>query len=93
MELTKIPGVGFSIANDLRELGYRSVEELRGADPDEMFEGLCARKGVRVDRCVLYVFRCATYFAETDNPDPRLLQWWNWKDSRRESMRAQEAAG
>ena len=93
MELTRIPGVGHRIANDLRELGYQSVEELRGADPEEMFEGLCARKGVRVDRCVLYVFRCATYFATTDNPDPRLLQWWNWKDSRREGLRAQQATG
>ena len=80
MELTNIPGVGFSIANDLRELGYRSVEELRGADADRMYEDLCNNKGVRVDRCVLYVFRCATYFAETDTPDPHLLKWWNWKD-------------
>ena len=93
MELMRIPGVGISIANDLRELGYQSVEDLRNADADEMFEQLCRNKGVRVDRCVLYVFRCATYFAETDNPDPRLLKWWNWKDSRRDSMRAQEAAG
>ena len=93
MELTKIPGVGFSIANDLRELGYRSVEELRGADAEQMFEDLCANKGVRVDRCVLYVFRCATYFAETDSPDPRMLKWWNWKDSRRDVLRAQQATG
>lgn len=93
MQLTKIPGVGLSMANDLRELGYGSVEELRGADPEQMFEGLCVRKGVRVDRCVLYVFRCATYFAETDSPDPQLLKWWNWKDSRRDIMRAQEASG
>jgi hypothetical protein len=93
MELTRLPGVGFSIANDLRELGYRSVEELRGANPEEIYEGLCDRKGVRVDRCVLYVFRCATYFAETSNPDPRLLQWWNWKDSRRDTNRTIQAIG
>ena len=38
MELMRIPGVGISIANDLRELGYQSVEDLRNADADEMFE-------------------------------------------------------
>lgn len=93
MELTRIPGVGISIANDLRELGYHSVEDLRHADADEMFEQLCRNKGVRVDRCVLYVFRCATYFAETDEPDPRLLKWWNWKDSRRADLNARAASG
>jgi hypothetical protein len=81
VELTRIPGVGISIANDLRELGYHS------------FEQLCRNKGVRVDRCVLYVFRCATYFAETDEPDPRLLEWWNWKDSRRADLNARAASG
>jgi hypothetical protein len=93
MELTSIPGVGLSIARDLRELGYQSVEELRGANAERMYEDLCANKGVRVDRCVLYVFRCATYFAESDNPDPHLLKWWNWKDSRRDALRAQQASG
>jgi hypothetical protein len=80
MELTRIPGVGASIAKDLRELGYHRVEDLQGADPDQLYAETCRRKGVRVDRCVLYVFRCATYFANSANPDPRLLKWWNWKD-------------
>jgi hypothetical protein len=31
---------------------------------------------------MLYVFRCAVYYASTRDPDPRLLQWWNWKDPR-----------
>jgi len=28
---------------------------------------------------LLYVFRCAVYFAENKNPDPEKLKWWNWK--------------
>lgn len=88
MELTSIPGVGISIANDLRGLGYERVEDLRGADPQKLYDDLCARNGVRVDRCVLYVFRCATYFAATENPDPHLLKWWNWKDPGRLAARA-----
>ncbi|RKZ12034.1 pathogenicity locus [bacterium] len=93
MELTKAPGVGISIARDLRGLGYDSVEDLREANPEQMYEQLCDRTGVRVDRCVLYVFRCATYFAGTKNPDPHWLKWWNWKDSRRPESGAREATG
>jgi hypothetical protein len=29
---------------------------------------------------VLYVFRCAVYFASKPHPDPQRLKWWNWKD-------------
>jgi hypothetical protein len=29
---------------------------------------------------VLYVFRCAVYFANNSTHDPELLKWWNWKD-------------
>ena len=93
MELMKIPGVGTSLARDLRDLGFQQVEDLRGADPQKMYDDLCAKTGVRVDRCVLYVFRCATYFAATENPDPDLLKWWNWKDPRRAIRKAGQAAG
>jgi hypothetical protein len=79
-DLQTIPGVGPSISQDLRELGYGSVAELRGQDPQEMYERTCLRQGGHVDRCVLYVFRCAVYFAETEKPEPDLLKWWNWKD-------------
>ena len=24
--------------------------------------------------------RCAVYFAQTPNPDPVKLKWWNWQD-------------
>lgn len=93
MELTRIPGVGISIARDLRALGYREVEDLRGADPRQMFDQLCELNGVRVDRCVLYVFRCAVYFAENRNPEPQLLKWWNWKDPRGAGTLEREASG
>ena len=79
-DLQTIPGVGPSISQDLRGLGYGSVAELRGQEPQEMYERLCLRQGQHVDRCVLYVFRCAVYFAETSEPDPEFLKWWNWKD-------------
>jgi len=81
-ELRKIPGVGKSIAQDLRNLGIDSVQELKDKDPEELYVRLCDQRGIHVDRCMLYVFRCAVYYASTQTHDPELLKWWNWKDKR-----------
>ena len=78
--LESIPGVGPSIAKDLRGLGYRDVTDLRDADPEEMYSRLITLSGEYQDRCVLYVFRCAVYFASEETYDPELLKWWAWKD-------------
>lgn len=78
-ELQRIPGVGPSIAVDLYDMGFRAVNDLKGRDPEDMYLKHCAIKGTTVDRCVLYVFRCAVYFASQPDPDPDLLKWWNWK--------------
>ena len=78
--LQVIPGVGPSLAQDLVELGYTKVAQLKGQDPEEMYQNLCRIKGVHVDCCVLYVFRCSVYYASNTVHDPELLKWWNWKD-------------
>jgi len=80
-DLQSIPGVGPSLAQDLRELGIQHVADLRGQDPEHLYACLIAQRGVHQDRCVLYVFRCAVYFAETAQPDAERLKWWNWKDA------------
>jgi predicted RecB family nuclease len=79
-ELEQIPGVGKSIARDLRQIGITSTADLKGQNPEELYEKLCNFKASPVDRCMLYVLRLAVYYASTSDPDPRLLQWWNWKD-------------
>ena len=79
-KLTVIPGVGPSLAADLYLLGIREVRQLKSRRPERLYERLCKLTGHRVDRCVLYVFRCAIYFASTKRPDPEKLKWWNWKD-------------
>jgi hypothetical protein len=78
--LRVIPGIGPAMERDLRDLGYSSVEELRGADAETMYADLCRLRGVHVDRCVLYVFRCAVHFADNEVHDPERLKWWRWKD-------------
>ncbi len=78
--LTKIPGVGKSIAKDLQSIGIKKIEDLKGKNPEIMYRALMNRMGTHVDRCMLYVFRCAVYFAENKTHKPELLKWWNWKD-------------
>jgi hypothetical protein len=79
-DLQKIPGVGKRIAQDLRNLGIGSIQELKDKDPEELYARLCDQQGVKIDRCMLYVFRCAVYYASTQTYDPELLKWWNWKN-------------
>lgn len=81
-EFQVIPGVGKKLARDLVDLGYRSIEELQGESPEEMYGKLCALRSQHIDRCVLYVFRLAVYFAGNSVHDPELLKWWKWTDKR-----------
>ncbi len=78
--LTVIPGVGKSIAQDLELLGIKQVSDLKGRDPERLYTDFCQKVGQKVDRCLLYTFRCAVYFASHHEHDPELLKWWNWKD-------------
>lgn len=79
-EFRQVPGVGKSISEDLWDLGLRSVSDLKKQDPEDLYLRLCSLQGTHVDRCMLYVFRCAVYYACNDIHDPELLKWWNWKD-------------
>jgi len=56
------------------------VGDLKGRDPEQLYRRLIRLRGTHQDRCLLYVFRCAVYFAGTARPRPALLKWWNWKD-------------
>ncbi len=79
-EFRKIPGVGVKIAEDLWQLGIRTTADLKDKKPEFLYEQLCFQSGYKVDRCMLYVFRTAVYFASNSNHDPEKLKWWNWKD-------------
>ncbi len=78
-ELKTIPGVGKSIARDLYALGIHRVADLKEKNPEKLYQHSNKLAGVIQDPCLLYVFRCAVYFAETKRPNPELLKWWNWK--------------
>lgn len=79
-ELRKIPGVGKQTEQALWALGFTTIALLQNADPQQMYERECELRGQKIDRCQLYVYRCAVYYASNTHHDPEKLKWWNWKD-------------
>lgn len=83
-ELMTIPGIGKSLANDLWNIGIKTISDLKNQDPESLYD-LSNRFAATVqDRCVLYTFRCAVYYASTPKSkhNPEKLKWWNWKDKK-----------
>lgn len=79
-ELTAIPGVGKNMAAHLNALGIERVDDLKGKDPEALYDQECLTQGCAVDRCVLYVYRLAVAYAEGRIENSEQLKWWNWKD-------------
>jgi nucleotidyltransferase/DNA polymerase involved in DNA repair len=79
-ELQRMPNIGPSIALDLYDLGIRKVADLKRKDPQQMYDELMAQRGAHIDRCQLYVFRAAVYYAKQRQHDPELVPWWKWSD-------------
>jgi hypothetical protein len=81
-ELRTIPGVGKVVALDLLGMGYHTIADLKGEDPEIMYIRHNDRKGAVQDICMLYTFRSVVYFANTigKKQDPEKLKWWNWMD-------------
>jgi len=78
-ELTDIPNIGPSIADDLRRIGVRSPADLRGKDPLRLYKRLCAHDGVRHDPCVLDVFMAAVDYMGGAPARP----WWKYTARRK----------
>lgn len=79
-DLLTIPGIGREMKKDLIALGFDKVNDLKGADPQAMYDRLCTLTNSRQDPCVLYTFRCAVYYASHTKHNSRMLKWWYWKD-------------
>lgn len=79
-DLLTVPNIGPSIKEDLMNIGITCVEDLKGKDPEELYRNDCKVKGFQDDRCLLYVFRMAVYYAENEEREKEKLKWWYWKD-------------
>jgi len=78
--LQTIPGIGKACSLDLWNIGIRSVSDLAGQNPQELYEKLNTYSGVQQDICLLYTFRCAVYYATENFHEKEKLNWWYWKD-------------
>jgi hypothetical protein len=79
-DLTKIPNVGKRTKEALMNIGITCVEDLIGQNPEELYVKDCLKKGFQEDRCQLYLFRMAVYYAENTEWEDQRLKWWYWKD-------------
>ncbi len=79
-DLLTIPNIGKRMKESLLNIGITCVEDLKGKNPEDLYHQDCKVKGFQEDRCALYVFRMAVYYAENENPEEEKLKWWYWKD-------------
>ncbi|MCC5807830.1 MAG: hypothetical protein JJU00_16005 [Opitutales bacterium] len=77
--LNRIPGMRIEVVRDLIDIGMGQIEELRGRSPETLFEEVQnLRENTARER--LFSIRMAVYYAETEDPDPSLLQPHRWAD-------------
>ena len=58
-ELRALPNIGPAIARKLQQLGVERPDDLRGRDPERLFQRLCELDGRRHDPCLLDTFVAA----------------------------------
>jgi len=78
-DLTSIPNVGPAVARKLTRLGVQRPDDLRGRDPEELFERLCLLDDHRHDPCLLDTFVAAVSYADGGPARP----WWEFSRERK----------
>lgn len=78
-ELTSIPNVGPAVARRLARLGIVHPGDLRGRDPEELFDLSCMLDGRRHDPCLLDTFAAAVAYADGGPARP----WWEFSRERK----------
>jgi hypothetical protein len=69
------------MARHLIAAGHPTIASLKGQNPDDVYARDCVAQGMAVDRCALYCYRLAVYYADHDGRLPEDRQnWWDWKD-------------
>lgn len=77
--LKRIPGMNVSSVRDLIDIGISEIDELKGRSPEALFDEIQSiKEKTPEDR--LHYLRLAVYYAESDDPDPNLLEAWQWSN-------------
>lgn len=82
-KLTDLVSIGPAMLADFRELGITKVSQLRGRDPQKLYDQLCAVTGMHHDICVLDAFRAAIEQANDPNLPEEKRQWFYWSKVRK----------
>jgi len=82
-QLKDLDGIGKAMLADFAVLNIATVNQLAGADPDELYERLCRVTGQRHDICCLDVFRCAVAQARDPQLPAGQRNWWWWSRRRK----------
>lgn len=75
-----IPSIGPKFAKDVVELGYYSLEELKGANGAKLIEQLELQCGCWIDPCVEDQFRLLVHYA---NHRDHTKAWWDFTEERK----------
>ena len=79
IDLRTLPNIGPMIARKLVQLGIERPEQLKGQDPEQLFDRLCALDGRRHDPCLLDTFVAAVDHANGAPARP----WWEYSRQRK----------
>jgi hypothetical protein len=74
-ELQTIAGIGKACSLDLWDIGIQQVVDLKNKNPLQLYNQLNKTTGKVHDICMLYVFRCAVYFATEQHHEKEKLNW------------------
>lgn len=80
--LEDIPNVGKSIANDLRQIGIRTPQQLQGQNGLDLYHKLNQTTGVHNDPCVADTFMAAVDFMNGGRAKP----WWKFTKERKKLL-------
>jgi nucleotidyltransferase/DNA polymerase involved in DNA repair len=81
--LQDLISVGPAMLRDFELLGIRSVKQLGGQDPVNLYRKLCRITGERIDICCQDVFAAAVAQARNPLLPAEQCQWWYWSRQRK----------
>jgi AraC-like DNA-binding protein len=79
-EFQSVSSIGIRFAENLMQLGFYSLKEIRGKDPAKLVNRLELQLGVWIDPCVEDQFRLVVHYA--DHPGS-VKNWWDFTNQRK----------
>jgi hypothetical protein len=86
-DLQALPNVGPAIARKLLQIGVQQPDDLRGQDPEQLFQRLCDLDGRHHDPCLLDTFAAVVDYANGAPARP----WWHYSRQRKAQAAADPA--